>query len=160
MSGQAPEVCAELTPGGNVADVCRAGAPLRIQPCLGQGIALGFAAGQAAQQLHDQVGRAYAILRYAHVLTSKEALNLLSLLRLGADLDLVPNCDRSLLDLLLLEIQPAHLQFGASRDLSPEERDALRAEITRARLQSLTGPANISSTQNPPEASTSDSHDE
>lgn len=113
-----------------------------------------------ATMLHDQVGRAYAILRYAHVLTSKEALNLLSLLRLGADLDLVPNCDRGLLDLLLLEIQPAHLQFGAGRDLSPEERDALRAEITRGRLQSLDGPANISSTQNPPEAPTSDSHDE
>ena len=90
--------------------------------------------------LHDQIGRAYAILRYAHVLTSKEALNLLSMLRLGADLDVITNCDRSLLDLLLLEIQPAHLQLGAARELSPEERDVARAEITRARLQGISGP--------------------
>jgi len=90
--------------------------------------------------LHDQIGRAYAILRYAHVLTSKEALNLLSMLRLGADLDVITNCDRSLLDLLLLEIQPAHLQLGAARELSPEERDVARAEITRARLQCISGP--------------------
>ena len=90
--------------------------------------------------LHDQIGRAYAILRYAHVLTSKEALNLLSMLRLGADLDVITNCDRSLLDLLLLEIQPAHLQLGAARELSPEERDIARAEITRARLQGISGP--------------------
>ena len=96
--------------------------------------------------LSDQVGRAYAILRYAHVLTSKEALNLLSMLRLGADLDIITNCDRSLLDLLLLEIQPAHLQLGADRELSPEERDVSRAEITRSRLQAINGPAN----QQPP----------
>lgn len=98
--------------------------------------------------LRDQVGRAFAILRYAHILTSKEALNLLSMLRLGADLDLVPNCDRSLLDMLLLEIQPAHLQLDAARELSPEDRDARRAEITRARLHSLDGPSNFP-TNNP-----------
>jgi protein arginine kinase len=91
--------------------------------------------------LSDQVGRAYAILRYAHVLTSKEALNLLSMLRLGTDVDLITNCDRSLLDMLLLEIQPAHLQLTASRELSPEERDVTRADLTRARLAAITGPA-------------------
>ncbi|GAA5138545.1 protein arginine kinase [Prosthecobacter algae] len=110
--------------------------------------------------LHDQVGRAFAILRYAHILTSKEALNLLSLLRLGADMDLIPNCDRSLLDMLLLEIQPAHLQLSAERELSPEERDARRAEITRARLQMLTGPSNVSTSNSTSEEKPSGSNDE
>ncbi len=99
--------------------------------------------------LADQVGRAYAVLRHAHVLSSKEALNHLSMLRLGADLDLIPNCDRGVLDLLLLEIQPAHLQLQAQRELSAEERDILRAEITRHRLQSIDGPVNISRLPNP-----------
>ena len=103
--------------------------------------------------LRDQVGRAFAILRYAFILTSKEALNLLSMLRLGADLDLVPNCDRSLLDMLLLEIQPAHLQLDADRELSPEDRDVRRAEITRLRLQSLDGPTNFSNNKPSGEAS-------
>ena len=107
--------------------------------------------------LRDQVGRAFAILRYAHILTSKEALNLLSMLRLGADLDLIPNCDRSLLDLLLLEIQPAHLQLRAASELTPEEREMRRAEITRTRLQSLDGPSNVSTNQTPPEVPPSDS---
>jgi protein arginine kinase len=110
--------------------------------------------------LNDQVGRAYAILRYAHVLTSKEALNLLSMLRLGTDLDLITNCDRSVLDLLLLEIQPAHLQLNAARELSPEERDVTRAEITRARLQSITGPSNVPESESPPGTSSSATHDE
>jgi protein arginine kinase len=94
--------------------------------------------------LKDQVGRAYATLRYAHILNSKEALNFLSLVRLGADLDMIPGCDRGILDLLLLEIQPAHLQLRAQRELTPEERDEMRAEITRHRLQQLTGPSTVS----------------
>lgn len=105
-----------------------------------------------AVMLSDQVGRAYAVLRHAYVLSSKEALNLLSMLRLGADLDLVRNCDRSLLDMLLLEIQPAHLQLQAGRELSAEDRDILRAEITRGRLQSVTGPSNVSQIQTQPDS--------
>jgi protein arginine kinase len=101
-------------------------------------------------QLQDQVGRAYAILKHAHVLSSKEALNLLSLLRLGADLDIIPGCDRSLLDMLLLEIQPAHLQLEADRELSADERDILRAEITRGRLQNLESPAILFPSEQPP----------
>ncbi len=110
--------------------------------------------------LRDQVGRAYAVLRYACILTSKEALNLLSMLRLGADLDIIPNCDRSLIDMLLLEIQPAHLQLSANRELSPEDRDAMRAEITRAKLQSLEGPSNVPLTQTQSEEPTSGPNDE
>ena len=102
--------------------------------------------------LSDQVGRAYAILRHAHVLNSKEALNLLSMLRLGADLDIIPQCDRGIIDMLLLEIQPAHLQMRAQRDLSPEERDVLRAEITRHRLHSIDGPTIVSQIDPPPTA--------
>ncbi len=109
----------------------------------------------------DRVGRAYAILSYSHILASKEALELLSMLRLGADLDLVPNCDRSILDMLLLEIQPAHLQLHANRELSAEERDVLRAEITRHRLQSVGRPSNVSKIEpTNPEDSPPESHDE
>jgi protein arginine kinase len=110
--------------------------------------------------LRDQVGRAFAILRYAHILTSKEALNLLSMLRLGADLDLVGNCDRSLIDMLLLEIQPAHLQLNAARELSPEERDSMRAEITRARLQSIDGPGSFPPSNSTPGGAPSAPNDE
>ncbi len=110
--------------------------------------------------LRDQVGRAFAILRYAHILTSKEALNLLSMLRLGADLDLVGNCDRSLIDMLLLEIQPAHLQLNAARELSPEERDSMRAELTRARLQSIDGPGSFPPSQSNPGGPPSNTNDE
>jgi len=115
---------------------------------------------ESPTMLHDQVGRAYATLRFAHILNSKEALNHLSLLRLGADLDIVTECDRSVLDMLLLEIQPAHLQLDAGRDVSPEERDSRRAEITRLRLKSVPEPFNVSNDTAEDSAPPSDSHDE
>ena len=43
-------------------------------------------------------------------------------------------------DELLMEIQPAHLQMHSGRKLAPEERDTIRAEIVRSRLQSLEAP--------------------
>ena len=88
----------------------------------------------------DQVGRAFAILRYAHTLPSKEAVNLLSLTRLGCDLGVFAPEDAEIVNLLLTEIQPAHLQVEAKRRLSAEERDSLRAEIIRRNLKNLPEP--------------------
>ncbi len=90
--------------------------------------------------LQDQVCRAHAILRNAHIIPSKEALNLLSMTRLGIDLGVFPNEDRELINVLLTEVQPAHLQVEAKRKLTVEERDVLRAEILRHKLKSLTRP--------------------
>ncbi len=91
----------------------------------------------------DQVGRAYATLRYAHVLESKEAFTHLSMLRLGSDLGLIaPDCAK-MIDTTLVEIQPAHLQIASQRKLTPAERDVLRAEILRDRLRELPEPKPI-----------------
>ncbi len=90
--------------------------------------------------IKDQVGRAYAVLKYAHVITSKEALNHLSMIRLGCDLGFFSEEEREAVNVLLTEIQPAHLQISAKRKLTPEERDALRADIIRKTLKSLTEP--------------------
>lgn len=91
--------------------------------------------------VRDKIGRAYGILRHAWMIDSKDALRQLSLLRLGGDLGLLPADAVARCDSLLMDIQPAHLQFFASRKLAPDERDTLRAEIIRSRLQSLAAPA-------------------
>ena len=90
----------------------------------------------------DKIGRAYGILRHAHSIESKEALNLLSLLRFGGILGLFPAETVASCDTLLMDIQPAHLQLHAGRKLPAEERDTIRAEIVRCRLQSLDSPDN------------------
>lgn len=96
--------------------------------------------------VRDKIGRAYGVMRHAWIIDSKEALNHLSLLRLGGDLGFFPVETVRLCDELLLDIQPAHLQLHSGRKLVPEERDAIRAEIIRTRLQSLE-PPDIRSTE-------------
>jgi protein arginine kinase len=85
--------------------------------------------------LWDQIGRAYGVLTYAHAMTSKEALNLLSIMKLGVDLGAFPEERRLPVDELFIETQPAHLQKTSQQKLNAEERDFLRAEIIRARLK-------------------------
>ncbi|MBG7608493.1 MAG: protein arginine kinase [Verrucomicrobia bacterium] len=88
----------------------------------------------------DKIGRAYGVLRHAHIIDSKEALNHLSLLRLGGNIGFFPAESVNLCDTLLMDIQQAHLQLHAGAKLSPEARDSIRAEIVRSRLQSLDSP--------------------
>jgi protein arginine kinase len=111
-----------------------------------------------AATIHDQVGRAYAILRHAHIISSKEALNLLSMLRLGTDLGFLREDTRPLTDLLFTEIQPAHLQISAGRKLDPEQRDLTRAEILRTRLKSLREPDMLAERPTAPETDPEDAN--
>ena len=90
--------------------------------------------------LLDNIGRGYGILAHAYSMTSKEALNLLSFLKLGVDLQLFPaECAEPIDDLFILT-QPAHLQRNSQQKLAPEERDALRAEIIREKLKACPKP--------------------
>src|SRR5689334_4153081 len=85
--------------------------------------------------LCDQIGRAYGVLTYAHAMPSKEALNLLSIIKLGMDLGAFPEDQRLQIDELFIETQPAHLQKSSQQKLNAEERDHLRAQIIRDRLK-------------------------
>jgi protein arginine kinase len=85
--------------------------------------------------LCDQIGRAYGVLTYAHAMPSKEALNLLSVIKLGMDLGAFPEHQRLQIDELFIDTQPAHLQKNSQQKLNAEERDYLRAQIIRDRLK-------------------------
>ena len=93
-----------------------------------------------AKMVFNHIGRAYGILANAHTITSKETMNLLSLMRLGVDMGVFPGVDRSLVDELFLVTQPAHLQKQHSEKLSAEERDLLRADMVRERLKPVSRP--------------------
>src|SRR5271167_3968623 len=89
----------------------------------------------------NHIGRAYGILANAHSISSKETMNLLSLMRLGVDLGLFPAVERSLVDELFIITQPAHLQKQFSDKLSAEERDLLRSDMVRDRLKNVSRPS-------------------
>ncbi|MGP8201562.1 MAG: protein arginine kinase [Limisphaerales bacterium] len=86
------------------------------------------------------IGRAYGILANAHSITSKETMNQLSLMRLGVDLGEFPTADRPLIDELFVITQPAHLQKNYTEKLAAEERDVIRADMLRERLQNVSRP--------------------
>jgi protein arginine kinase len=101
-----------------------------------------------AKMVFNHIGRAYGILANAHSISSKETMNLLSLLRLGVDLGLFPGTDRSLVDELFLITQPAHLQKNFTEKLTAEERDLLRADMLRERLRHVRRPNPIPASSN------------
>ena len=90
--------------------------------------------------VYNHIGRAYGILANAHSISSKETMNLLSLMRLGVDLGLFPQEERATVDELFIVTQPAHLQKQFSDKLSAEERDLLRADMVRDRLKHVNRP--------------------
>ena len=85
-------------------------------------------------QLQDKIGRAYVILKNAHIISSKEAIELLSTMRMGVDLGLFKGIDRQCINEMILLTQPAHLQLATARTLDAEERDMARAELIRQRM--------------------------
>ena len=90
--------------------------------------------------VYNHIGRAYGILANAHSITSKETMNLLSLMRLGVEVGLFPSLHGPLVDELFILTQPAHLQKQHSEKLSAEERDLLRADMLRERLKPVSRP--------------------
>jgi protein arginine kinase len=92
------------------------------------------------KMVFNHIGRAYGILANAHSISSKETMNLLSLMQMGVDVGLFPGVDRSLVDELFILTQPAHLQKQHSEKLSAEERDLLRADMVRERLRPVSRP--------------------
>ncbi len=84
--------------------------------------------------LEDKIWRSYGTLKNAHIITSQETVELLSMLRLGQDLEIVKDLERALINELFILTQPAHLQKIEKKKLSPHERDVKRADLIREKL--------------------------
>lgn len=93
--------------------------------------------------IDDRIFRAAALLRSARKISSAEMMALLSLVRLGINLQRIDDVDLKTVNELFLLGQPAHVQKlhalrrsreDAPADLSSEERDEIRAEFLRQRL--------------------------
>ena len=109
--------------------------------------------------LDDKISRAIALLQNAHLISSQEALFLLSHLRLGinmhkymgastpaieklrslcgagTDADKTSRLSIATINRLFMLTLPAHLQLNYGKPLDPTHRDALRAEIIRSALK-------------------------
>ncbi len=84
--------------------------------------------------LDDRVWRSFGTLKSAHIISSNETVELLSMLRLGHDLGILQGMERGLINELFILTQPAHLQKLENKKLSSNERDVKRAQIIRQKL--------------------------
>ncbi|TVP77067.1 MAG: ATP--guanido phosphotransferase [Gemmatimonadales bacterium] len=85
----------------------------------------------AAAETEDKIWRAYGLLRYARSVSFDELMNLLSGVRLGVGLKLLPGLRVYPLNKIMVFTQPAHLEEVAGRGLSTAEADVHRATYVR-----------------------------
>ncbi|MTI94264.1 MAG: protein arginine kinase [Firmicutes bacterium] len=84
--------------------------------------------------LADRVWRAYGVLAHARTIESREAMELISNLRLGIDLELISGIKPQIFNELLVFIRAGYLQKIFGRELAPRERDMYRAQLIRESL--------------------------
>ena len=83
-------------------------------------------------KMEDQIWRALAVLKAARMISSSEAIQLLSLVQVGIDVGVLEGqVSHTDLNQLFLLIQPAHLQKMTGKVLGATERDARRAARIR-----------------------------
>ncbi len=84
--------------------------------------------------LEDRVCRAGAVMKSARLISSEEALFLISQLRLGLSLGIINDVTAETLNELSLLTQPAHLQRFCGREMSSIERGQARAKLIREKM--------------------------
>jgi protein arginine kinase len=84
--------------------------------------------------LEDKIFRSYGVLKSAHIISSQETVELLSMVRLGIDLGIVKDVNRNDINDLFIMIQPAHLQKLEGKKLTAAERDMKRASLIRQKI--------------------------
>jgi protein arginine kinase len=89
---------------------------------------------ESKQNLHDRVSRAYGILRTAQTISSEETMHLLSSVRMGVNLGLIPEVGMPVLNQLFIHTQPAHLQKLNGSELDTADRNIERARYLRRHL--------------------------
>jgi protein arginine kinase len=90
---------------------------------------------RSKEALEDRIWRAYGLLKGAHIITSRETIDLLSTIRLGIDLGLIKDISRETVSRLFIQTQPAHLQKIEEKVLTSNQRDVNRAELIRNMLK-------------------------
>lgn len=96
---------------------------------------MALSSGTAKLRFEDEIHRSLGVLGAARLLPFEEGQQHLSRLRLGVALGWKIPADLSLVNELTLTTQPAHLDLLAQRELTPLDRDALRASLVRRRFK-------------------------
>ena len=84
--------------------------------------------------LEDKLFRAIGLLQNARLMSSNEAMQCLSHVRMGVNVGRIDSVDLQTVNELFIQTQPAHLQKLCGDKLSGEQRSVARANLIRGRL--------------------------
>lgn len=82
-------------------------------------------------EIEDDIYRAIGILKYARTISTSEALNLLSRVRMGIEMGIIKEMSIDKIDRLINNIQPATLELIIGKEVSQNIRDKERAGLVR-----------------------------
>lgn len=85
-------------------------------------------------RFEDLVWRSLGILQTARIMSHDEFMSLVSNLRVGVALEIIPNISLDTLSELINDAQPATIMAVARKDMEPSQRDVERAKMVRKRL--------------------------
>lgn len=85
-------------------------------------------------ELEDELYRSLGILKYARSISTHECLELISKVRMGVEMGIIKDVEMDKLNELFVNVQPATLQIIENRELSPKDRDIIRANLIRKTL--------------------------
>ncbi|MBN2490493.1 MAG: protein arginine kinase [Planctomycetes bacterium] len=88
------------------------------------------------ERIEDRVSRACGTLRSARTISSAEAMEKLSLVRLGVNMGLIPDLEIGAVNSIFINAQPAHIIKRAGRAMDAEERDVARARYIQEEMGS------------------------
>ena len=90
-----------------------------------------------ADEIEDQVYRAYGALKYARQITSDDAMNLLSQLKFGADSGMIKFDKNFNIHKMMMGVQPGSLQWTLGMNVGSTTRDKSRAEYISRELPNI-----------------------
>lgn len=91
-----------------------------------------------SKELKDLISRAFGLLQYSYSLETIEAMNSLSLMKLGVDLGWVQGISMAKLNELFFDCPRAHLIVASKTEATKEEIAVTRSEFLRKELTKMT----------------------
>jgi len=86
------------------------------------------------ERVEDRVSRACGTLRSARTISSEEAMEKLSMVRLGVNMGLIEDLEIGVVNAIFINQQPAHIIKRAGKAMDAEERDVARARYIQEEM--------------------------
>ena len=87
--------------------------------------------GKRKNEMEDRVFRSMGLLKFSRRMSSREAMEHLSNIRLGMEMGIINDMKFEDITKLMIQTQPGNIQKNIDKELNREERNIIRANLLR-----------------------------